>query len=140
MEMNATNSKQQDEDDLMLEVNMTPLIDVMLVLIIMFIITIPIPNNAIHIQLPSAAPPVTSEKPPETINLMINAQGKIFWNEKELHDIQALEVLFKNTLKKREQDLIKIKPDQQVEYKNVATVMALAQRLGIKKISIVSSQ
>ena len=57
------------EDDVMLDVNMTPLIDVMLVLLIMFIITIPIPNNAININLPNGAPPPpTDQKPPETIN------------------------------------------------------------------------
>ncbi len=69
------------DDDVMLDVNMTPLIDVMLVLLIMFIITIPLPNNSININLPNGTPPVTEEKPPEPVELRLDAQGKIFWNE-----------------------------------------------------------
>ena len=97
-----------DDDDVLLDVNMTPLIDVMLVLIIMFIITIPIPNNAININLPNGAPPPQSnEKPPEIINLKLDAQGKIFWNGQPVENKQALENLFMTVSKKSEQDQIK---------------------------------
>ena len=122
-----------NDDDVMLEVNMTPLIDVMLVLIIMFIITIPAPNNAININLPNGTPPPTNEKPPEVIDVRIDAVGKVFWNNQEVSDRKALETLFQG------QDQIKLKPDQMAEYKNVAMVMATAQRLGVTKIGIVSS-
>ncbi len=71
----------QDDEDVMLDVNMTPLIDVMLVLLIMFIITIPLPNNAININLPNGTPPPVQEKPPEIVELRLDAQGKMFWNE-----------------------------------------------------------
>lgn len=84
-----------NDDDVMLEVNMTPLIDVMLVLIIMFIITIPAPNNAININLPNGTPPPTNEKPPEVIDVRIDAAGKVFWNNQQVSDRKALETFFK---------------------------------------------
>ena len=129
-----------DDDDVLLDVNMTPLIDVMLVLIIMFIITIPIPNNAININLTNGAPPPQSnEKPPEIINLKLDAQGKIFWNGQPVENKQALENLFMTVSKKSEQDQIKLQPDRMTEYKQVAMVMAMAQRLNITKIGIESN-
>jgi biopolymer transport protein ExbD len=129
-----------DDDDVLLDVNMTPLIDVMLVLIIMFIITIPIPNNAININLPNGAPPPQSnEKPPEIINLKLDTQGKIFWNGQPVENKQALENLFMTVSKKSEQDQIKLQPDRMTEYKQVAMVMAMAQRLNITKIGIESN-
>lgn len=129
-----------DDDDVMLDVNMTPLIDVMLVLIIMFIITIPIPNNAININLPNGAPPPQSnEKPPEIINLKLDAQGNIFWNDQPVENKQALESLLMTVAKKSEQDQIKLQPDRMTEYKQVAMVMAMAQRLNITKIGIESN-
>ena len=129
-----------DDDDVLLDVNMTPLIDVMLVLIIMFIITIPIPNNAININLPNGAPPPQSnQKPPEIINLKLDAQGKIFWNGQPVENKQALENLFMMVSKKSEQDQIKLQPDRMTEYKQVAMVMAMAQRLNITKIGIESN-
>lgn len=129
-----------DDDDVMLDVNMTPLIDVMLVLIIMFIITIPIPNNAININLPNGAPPPQSnEKPPEIINLKLDAQGNIFWNDQPVENKQALESLLMTAAKKSEQDQIKLQPDRITEYKQVAMVMAMAQRLNITKIGIESN-
>jgi biopolymer transport protein ExbD len=129
-----------DDDDVMLDVNMTPLIDVMLVLIIMFIITIPIPNNAININLPNGAPPPQSnEKPPEIINLKLDVQGKIFWNDQPVENKQALERLLMTVAKKSDQDQIKLQPDRMTEYKQVAMVMAMAQRLNISKIGIESN-
>ena len=129
-----------DDDDVLLDVNMTPLIDVMLVLIIMFIITIPIPNNAININLPNGAPlPQSNEKPPEIINLKLDTQGKIFWNGQPVENKQALENLFMTVSKKSEQDQIKLQPDRMTEYKQVAMVMAMAQRLNITKIGIESN-
>ncbi|WP_089606260.1 ExbD/TolR family protein [Acinetobacter piscicola] len=135
MGMNVGSNK--DDDDVMLDVNMTPLIDVMLVLLIMFIITIPIPNNSINIDLPNGAPPPpTNEKPPEPITLRIDAQGKLFWNGQPVENKQALEVLFAGVAQKSDQDQIKVQPDKMSEYKDVAMVMAAAQRLNVKKIGI----
>ncbi|MFX2256421.1 biopolymer transporter ExbD [Acinetobacter variabilis] len=127
------------DDDVMLDVNMTPLIDVMLVLLIMFIITIPLPNNSININLPNGTPPPTEEKPPEIVNLRLDAQGQILWNDQPVANAQALEALFKTVAQKADQDQIKIKADRATEYKHIAMVMAAAQRLEVKKIGIVSN-
>lgn len=138
MSMNVGSNN--NDDDVMLDVNMTPLIDVMLVLLIMFIITIPIPNNSININLPNGTPPPQlNEKPPEIVDLKIDASGNIFWNDRAVKDRQALEALFQNVSVKSDQDQIKLKPDRMTEYKDVALVMALAQRLNISKIGIVSN-
>ena len=128
-----------NDDDVMLDVNMTPLIDVMLVLLIMFIITIPMPNNSININLPNGTPPPTNDEPPETVELRLDAQGRIFWNEQAVASRQALEVLFQNVAQKSKQDNIKIKADRATEYKHIAMVMATAQRQEVKNIGIVSN-
>ena len=133
MGMNVGSNK---DDDVMLDVNMTPLIDVMLVLLIMFIITIPIPNNSINIDLPNGTPPPTNEKPPEPVTLKIDAQGKLFWNDQPVANKQALETLFAGVAQQSDQDTIKVQPDKLTEYKDVAMVMAAAQRLNVKKIGV----
>ena len=137
MSMNVGSNK--DDEDVLLDINMTPLIDVMLVLLIMFIITIPIPNNAIHLDLANGTPQ-NSEKVPSVINLKIDAQGKLFWNNQPVENKQALEFLLAGVAQQSEQDTIKIQTDKMTEYKDVAMVMAAAQRLNIKKIGIVASQ
>ncbi|MCX5469594.1 ExbD/TolR family protein [Acinetobacter nematophilus] len=136
MAMNIGSNK---DDDVMLDVNMTPLIDVMLVLLIMFIITIPIPNNAININLPNGTPPPNKDQPPEPIHLRIDSQGKIFWNEQAVENKQALEALLTSVAQKSDQDQIKVQADQSTEYKDVAMVMAAAQRLNVKKIAITAN-
>lgn len=137
MGMNVGSDK---DDDVMLDVNMTPLIDVMLVLLIMFIITIPIPNNSINIDLPNGTPPPTNEKPPEPVTLRIDAQGKLFWNGQPVSNKQALETLFAGVAQQADQDTIKVQPDKMTEYKDVAMVMAAAQRLNVKKIGVSANQ
>src|SRR5690606_15338366 len=108
------------DDDVMLDVNMTPLIDFMLVLLIMFFITIPLTKNSINIDRPDGTPPVTDEKLPELVKLRQDAQGKIFWNEQPVASPQALEVLFQTVARKADQDQIKIKADRATEYKHIA--------------------
>ena len=137
MGMNVGSDK---DDDVMLDVNMTPLIDVMLVLLIMFIITIPIPNNSINIDLPNGTPPPTNEKPPEPVTLRIDAQGKLFWNGQPIANKQALETLFAGVAQQADQDTIEVQPDKMTEYKDVAMVMAAAQRLNVKKIGVSANQ
>lgn len=137
MGMNVGSDK---DDDVILDVNMTPLIDVMLVLLIMFIITIPIPNNSINIDLPNGTPPPTNEKPPEPVTLKIDAQGKLFWNGQAVANKQALETLFAGVAQQADQDTIKVQPDKMTEYKDVAMVMAAAQRLNVKKIGVSANQ
>jgi biopolymer transport protein ExbD len=97
-------------------------------------------SSSYNINLPNGAPPPQSnQKPPEIINLKLDAQGKIFWNGQPVENKQALENLFMTVSKKSEQDQIKLQPDRMTEYKQVAMVMAMAQRLNITKIGIESN-
>ncbi|SDB87742.1 ExbD/TolR family protein [Acinetobacter boissieri] len=139
MGMTPSPSSSDDDGDVMLEVNMTPLIDVMLVLIIMFIITIPIPNNAININMPAPSPP-TNEKPPEVVTINIKPNGDILWNGERVADKTILEARLTAVSKQAEQDQVHIKPEAQASYKDVALVMAAAQRLGVKNMGIMNGE
>ncbi|KAB0623036.1 biopolymer transporter ExbD [Acinetobacter gandensis] len=99
-----------------------------------------IPNNSINIDLPNGTPPPTNEKPPEPVTLKIDAQGKLFWNGQAVANKQALETLFAGVAQQADQDTIKVQPDKMTEYKDVAMVMAAAQRLNVKKIGVSANQ
>ncbi len=132
MGMNVGSNK---DDDIMLEVNMTPLIDVMLVLIIMLIITIPIQNHAIKMDNPLGTPP-PPPTPPIAINIDIDAAGGIAWNGTPIAGISELETKFRAITAEQDQDEVHLKPNRQTAYKYVAAVMASAQRIGVTKIGI----
>ena len=127
------------DDDVMLDVNMTPLIDVMLVLLIMFIITIPLPNNSINIDLPNGTPPVTDEKPPELVELRLDAQGKIFWNESYIPDKTVLLSRLQAEAQKRPQPEVHIRGDQITPYEAIDQVISTTQQAGIGKIAFVTT-
>ena len=127
-----------DEGDMMLDINTTPLIDVMLVLLIMFIITIPIQTHAVKMNMPIAkgAPP---PKPPEIVRIDVDFDGTIGWNgvivtEEELKNRLALAAA------QPDQPEVHLRPNKLVSYKVVAMVMANAQRLGVTKIGLVGNE
>ena len=134
----AMNVGERPDDDVMLEVNMTPLIDVMLVLIIMFIITIPAPNHAVNINMPNGNPPPSQIKP-QIVDLVINQSGQMFWNKELIANKVELEQRFNVIAHQATQDTVQIKPEQNTNYKDVAFVMAAAQRLGVTNIGIMSN-
>ncbi|MGO4326267.1 ExbD/TolR family protein [Cupriavidus sp. 2TAF22] len=126
----------EDDDELMSQINMTPLVDVMLVLLIIFIITIPVINQAVKISLPRA-----SNQPNDTrlqdIKLSIDAQGRVYWNQ-QLVDNAALEQRIAEAVKLRPQTELHLRADRDVRYERVAEVMAAAQRGGIDKIGFIT--
>lgn len=127
---------QDDTDEVMNEINVTPLVDVTLVLLIIFIITIPVMNHAVPVQLPQAA----SQKEviqPETIRLSITADGKYHWNEAEISEAD-LELRLRQEAAKDPQPDLHIRGDQAVRYEYVAKAMSAAQRAGIRKIGFVT--
>lgn len=128
---------QQPADDVMLEVNMTPLIDVMLVLIIMFIITIPIQNDAVNMNMPTISPEVI-EHPPAVIKIVILPNGELQWNTEVIANQAELEQRLLGLTKLTEPYQVQIQPESRVAYKHVATVMSTAQRLGVKNMGIMS--
>ncbi|KAF3996709.1 biopolymer transporter ExbD [Glaciimonas immobilis] len=123
----------------MMEMNMTPLIDVMLVLIIMLIITIPIQNHAIKLNMPTGNPPVQSA-PPIVNNVDIGPTGTVTWNGAPIAGRAELESKLQAVVATGNVDEVHVRPNKLVEYKSVAAVMASAQRLGVTKIGIVGNE
>jgi biopolymer transport protein ExbD len=140
MGMNVGSGSSSAEPEVMIEMNMTPLIDVMLVLLIMLIITIPIQHHAIKLNMPVNAPVTKINTPPVVIELEVDATGKVLWNKEILPDQHALESKFKAVAASQDQPEIHLRPDRQVHYKWVAALMASAQRLGVSKVGLVGNE
>ena len=126
-------------EDVLVEMNMTPLIDVMLVLIIMLIITIPIQNHSVNLHLPTGRPPL-AQTLPAVITVDIDAGGHLYWNGLPLPDRATLEQKLRDVAAAPEQPEVHLRPDRRVAYKEVAAVMASAQRLGIGRIGLAGNE
>ena len=127
---------QDDADEVMNEINMTPLVDVMLVLLIIFIITIPVMKHSVNVDLPQATNQPENVKP-ETVNLSIDAQGQYHWNALPITDEALVTQLQAEGAKDPQADL-HIRGDKSVRYERVAQAMAAAQRAGVRKIGFVT--
>ena len=127
---------QDDTDEVMNEINMTPFVDVMLVLLIIFIITVPVMKHAVNIDLPRATNQPQDAKP-ETIRLSVDASGSFFWNDEAVDDA-GLAVRLKAEAAKSPQPELHIRGDKDVRYERVAQAMAAAQVAGVKKIGFVT--
>ena len=128
-----------DESEVMMDINTTPLIDVMLVLIIMLIITIPAQLHAVNLDMPvasSAAPPLE----PEVIRLDIEADSRLRWNGQLLADRPALEAQLAEAAARQPQPELHIRSHAQAQYAATAAVLASAQRLGLKKLGILGTE
>ncbi|SDX92855.1 biopolymer transport protein ExbD [Collimonas sp. OK242] len=129
-------SLSDSDDDFNPEINTTPLVDVMLVLLIIFIMTIPVMNHAVKIDLPRAANQPDQSKP-ENINLSIDADGKLFWNEEAI-DRNELDRRIAVAAQKQPQPELHLRAARTVQYEKVAQVMAAAQSVGLGKIGFVT--
>ena len=127
---------QDDHDEVMSEINMVPFIDVMLVLLIIFIITVPVMKHAVPVDLPRAANQREIIQP-ETIRLSVTADGQYHWNERTITD-EELEPLLRAEAQKDPQPDLHIRGDKEVRYERVAQAMAAAQRAGVRKIGFVT--
>ena len=127
---------QDEADEVMNEINMTPLVDVMLVLLIIFIITVPVMKNAVNIDLPRAAAQAANVQP-ETIRLSVQADGSYVWNAESVSDAELASRLAQEAAKDPQPDL-HIRGDRNVRYERVAKVMAAAQAAGIRKIGFIT--
>ena len=127
---------QDDADEVMNEINMTPLVDVMLVLLIIFIITVPVMKHSVNVDLPKAQN-LPEETKPETIRLTVDADGKYHWNEFAITDEDLVRQLEAEAAKEPQPDL-HIRGDKNVRYERVAQAMAAAQRAGVRKIGFVT--
>ena len=119
----------------MCDVNTTPLIDVMLVLLVMLIVTLPIMTHAVKLDMPRPQPPPTIPPPPaEIISIEIDFDGTIIWNGSPVSDIATLDSYFRQEAKKDPQPEIHLRPDRRARYDIVANVMASAQRARMPKM------
>jgi biopolymer transport protein ExbD len=127
---------QDDTDEVMNEINMTPLVDVMLVLLIIFIITVPVMKHAINIDLPRVSN-VPQDAKPETIRLSVDAAGQYFWNDVPVTDAN-LPLQLQAAAARQPQPELHIRGDKAVRYERVAQAMALAQQAGVRKIGFIT--
>jgi biopolymer transport protein ExbD len=134
--MMAMGSLSDSDDDFNPEINTTPLVDVMLVLLIIFIITIPVMNHTVKIDLPRATNQPDDSKP-ENINLSIDAQGKVFWNN-DLLDPSQLNARIAAAALKNPQPELHLRAERTTQYEKVAQVMAAAQSGGLSKIGFIT--
>jgi biopolymer transport protein ExbD len=131
--------KPEGDDAVMVEINTTPLIDVMLVLLIMLIVTIPVQTHAVKLDMPQGNPPPTTVQP-EVVHLDIDFDGTMTWNGAAVPDRSALENYLHAAAQENPQPEIHITPNRLVKYAFVAMVLAEAQRLGVVKIGIVGNE
>lgn len=126
----------EDDSEVMNEINMTPLVDVMLVLLIIFIITVPVLTHSVKVDLPRADN-TPNELKPETINVAVNADGAIYWNENQI-SFEDLEARLTGEATKEPQPEVHIRGDKAVPYEYVIKAMAAIQRAGILKLGFVT--
>ena len=121
----------------MAEINTTPLVDVMLVLLVVFIITAPLLTHAIRLDLPTAKAPTATERP-ETVTVSIDAAGRLFWNDAPLADAAALRERLAEAATGEPQPELHLRADREVRYQLLAEVMSAAQEAGIGRIGFVT--
>ena len=126
------------DPEVMVDINTTPLIDVMLVLLIMLIITIPIQTHAVKLNMPVGNPPPPPE-PPQVVQIDVDFDGTIFWSGEQI-DRDTLDSRFRAAAAQPVQPEVHLRPNKLVTYKHVAHVMASAQRLGVTKIGLIGAE
>jgi biopolymer transport protein ExbD len=139
MGMNVGTGGGSGDPDVMIDINTTPLIDVMLVLLVMLIITLPIQLHSVNLNMPVGNPPPPLVKP-EVLKIDIDNQGRIWWNGEVLPDRAALEERLTGASQQPVQPELHLRPDKAAKYEVVAAVLASAQRLGLTRIGIVGSE
>jgi len=139
MAMNVGSPGRSNDMDVMIDINTTPLIDVMLVLLVMLIITIPIQLHSVNLNMPTGNPPPPLVLP-EVVKLDIDDQSRVYWNGEVVDDRSTLESKMSESARQQVQPEVHLRPDKDARYAVVAGVMASAQRLGLTKIGIVGSE
>ncbi|RZL11026.1 MAG: biopolymer transporter ExbD [Rubrivivax sp.] len=137
--MNIGSGSSSSEPEVMMDINTTPLIDVMLVLIIMLIITIPVQLHSVNLNLPTGNPPPPTVQP-TVVTVDIDFDGTVTWNGEAVPNQQALDARLRQASTGADQPEVHIRPNKLVEYNAVAAVLASAQRLGVTKLGVVGNE
>ncbi|HOX88123.1 MAG TPA: biopolymer transporter ExbD [Burkholderiaceae bacterium] len=139
MGMNVGSGGDSQDPEVMIDINTTPLIDVMLVLLVMLIITIPIQLHSVNLNMPIGTPPPQTEKP-AVITVDVDFDGTIYWNGEVVPNRVELEAKLQEAATRAVQPEVHLRPNKLAEYKDVAAVMASAQRLGVTKLGLVGNE
>ena len=131
------NAPVEEEERAMSEINTTPLVDVMLVLLIVFMITIPVITHTVPVQLPKVRNEATKTAP-ENINLSVNRDGQVFWNQSLIPDTPQLLDRLKGVAVIKPQPEVHVRADKETRYEHVGRVILTAQRAGIQKVGFIT--
>jgi len=137
MAMNVGSPDEGGEDELNSTINTTPLVDVMLVLLIIFLITIPVVTKTVPLQLPKEANVPTQTKP-ENINISVDRDGNIFWNDRKVADTAQLYDKMKDVATMDPQPEVHIRGDANARYEFVGRVVFTCQKAGIVKVGFIT--
>jgi biopolymer transport protein ExbD len=137
MAMNIGPGGDEGEEQMNSTINTTPLVDVMLVLLIIFLITIPVVTQSITLELPKEKNVVTVTKP-ENILLAISKDGDLYWNTKRIDDIEELTRLLTEKAKMKPQPEVHIRGDAGARYESIGRVVYACQRAGIQKVGFIT--
>ncbi len=137
--MNLPSGAAPDEPGVMMEINTTPLIDVMLVLLVMLIITIPIQRHEVNLDLPVGAPPALTA-PVDIVTIQVDFDGAVSWNNEVLPDQATLERNLRAVATANPQPEVHVRPNKLVPFKHVAAILAAARRLDVLKIGLVGNE
>ena len=136
MSMNVASGDGSDEKP-MSEINTTPLVDVMLVLLIIFLITVPVITQSVKVELPKAANIPTQTKP-ENVNIAVDREGNVYWNTAMIPTQEALLERLKSVAVMDPQPEIHVRGDRATAYEHIGRVMVLCQRAGIQKVGFIT--
>jgi biopolymer transport protein ExbD len=138
MAMNVGSSDDDGEDQMNSTINTTPLVDVMLVLLIIFLITIPVVNQSIKLELPKERN-IPTETKPENVVIAVDREGDVYWGIQRVPDIETLVNRLKTEVSKKEpQPEVHIRGDEETRYESVGRVIVAAQRAGILKVGFIT--
>lgn len=131
--------RNEDHDDVMVDINTTPLIDVMLVLLIMLIITIPVQLHSVNMNMPVGEAPARAEPPP-VLRIDVAPDGTIRFDGETVPDRAEVELRLRRVAAMPDQPEVHLRPDRLAAYSVVAMVMATAQRVGVTKLGLIGSE
>jgi biopolymer transport protein ExbD len=126
-----------EEDELLGSINTTPLVDVMLVLLIIFLITVPVVTHTVPVSLPRESNTPTQTRP-QNINISVDKNGVIYWNQSKLPDLAALQAKTLSVSSQKPQPEVHIWGDQNAHYESVGEVLLACQRAGIQKVGFIT--
>ena len=138
MGMNVGSGNSSGEPEVMMDINTTPLIDVMLVLLVMLIITIPIQLHAVNLEMPVGAPP--SNNKPEVVKIDIDDRSTVYWQGVPVQGAAELESKMQAAAAQAVQPEVHLRPNKAAKYQVVANVLSTTKRLGLTKLAVIGSE